>query len=581
MDMKKEILFDIDKRLFVGATSIKTLLLKDFHDRAISSDAISPEEDDENIKALSTFANKIEFKFLYTLTNNNNKIYITSSSATKEELAALEQVRYFTLFDEAAPDFYKAFDSKTLISFTHKDRWGTFRALALPEKSPGGKKYLSVAEYDISYVNRALNAKLLETFIGAFLLILGAVPLFYVFLKRELRISEEQKKMEKQFRQAQKMESVGRLAGGVAHDYNNISSIIMGHSELAMEKVAKGEPLHDHLVEILNASKKSTDITRQLLAFARKQTISPKVLDINDILDSMLKMLRRLIGEDIELSWFPGAEVQPIKIDPSQIDQILANLCVNSRDAIENVGKIMIETKNISFDKKYCADNEGFIPGEYVMIAISDDGIGIPPDKMNNIFEPFFTTKAAGKGTGLGLATVYGIVKQNKGFINVYSEPDKGTTVRVYLPQHSGETVKTTDKNTKKIPRSHSETILIVEDDISILKLEEKILTSLGYNILSTVSPSDAIRMATEYTGKIHLLLTDVVMPEMNGQELAEKLNQVFPDLKVLFMSGYTANIIAHRGVLDDGVNFISKPFSKKDIAVKIRELLDLTKKMS
>ncbi|MBU1172337.1 MAG: response regulator [Proteobacteria bacterium] len=384
--------------------------------------------------------------------------------------------------------------------------------------------------------------------------------------------------LQAQFIQSQKMESVGRLAGGVAHDYNNISSIIMGYTELALEKIEQSDPLYDYLMEIYTASKRSTDITRQLLAFARQQTIAPIVLDLNDTIEKTLKMLCRLIGEDIDIKWFPKAELWPIKIDPSQINQILVNLCVNARDAIANVGKVSFETKNISFDEAYCADHVGFIAGEYVLLAVSDDGSGMSPKTLDKIFEPFFTTKGIGKGTGLGLSTVYGIVKQNNGFINVYSEPEKGTTFKIYLPRHFGDIGLTTHEDDLEIPLSRGELVLLVEDDPSILKLGERILTVLGYNILSTTHPTEAIQLANESPGTIDLLITDVVMPEMNGRELSEQLLSHHPNLKVLFMSGYTANVIAHRGVLEDGVHFISKPFSKKDLAVKAREVLDDTK---
>lgn len=386
---------------------------------------------------------------------------------------------------------------------------------------------------------------------------------------------KQREKLERQLIQAQKMESIGRLAGGVAHDYNNISSIIMGYCELAIEEVNTGDPLYGKLTEIHKAVKRSTDITRQLLAFARKQTISPKVVDINDIIDSMLNMLRRLIGEDIDLSWHPGENIQPIKIDPTQVDQILANLCVNARDAIKDVGKIDIETKNVSFDEAYCADHVGFIPGDYVMMAISDDGSGMSSDIMEKIFEPFFTTKSAGKGTGLGLATVFGIVKQNMGFINVYSEPENGTTFTLYLPVHVGPVKPSPLKSDSDIPTSRGESIILVEDDLSILRLCQNMLHDLGYHVLSVQSPGEAVQLIKKHPEKIQLLVTDVVMPEMNGRELSVKLEAYAPHLKTLFMSGYTANIIAHRGVLDDGVNFISKPFSKKDLAIKIRKALD------
>lgn len=381
--------------------------------------------------------------------------------------------------------------------------------------------------------------------------------------------------LQARFIQAQKMESVGRLAGGVAHDYNNISSIIIGYTELALENIEQSTPLYEDLMEILTAAKRSTDITRQLLAFARKQTIAPKVLDLNDTIENMLKMIRRLIGEDIDLRWFPGAEAWPIKIDPSQVNQILANLCINARDAIANVGKMTIETKNICLDEAYCADHAGFIAGDYVLLAVSDDGSGMPRETLDKIFDPFFTTKRIGKGTGLGLSTVYGIVKQNDGFINVYSEPEKGTTFRIYLPRYSGDIEAETPKDVSEIQLSRGEWVLLVEDDASILKLGGMILRDLGYTVMSTTSPTQAIQLANESAGKMDLLITDVVMPEMNGRELSEQLRILHPDLKVLFMSGYTSNVIAHRGVLEDGVYFIPKPFSKKEMAVKIREVLD------
>ncbi|MBI9084848.1 MAG: PAS domain S-box protein [Desulfobacterales bacterium] len=384
----------------------------------------------------------------------------------------------------------------------------------------------------------------------------------------------ERLNLQAQLIQAQKMESVGLLAGGIAHDYNNISSVIIGYSELALEKVDQNDPLHDDLIAILTAANRSTNITRQLLAFARQQTIAPKVLDLNGTIETMLKMLRRLIGEDINLAWRPGVEVWPVKIDPSQVDQILANLCVNARDAIAGVGKITIETGNVSFDENYCADHAGFVPGEYVLLAVSDDGSGIAPETLDKIFEPFFTTKEFGHGTGLGLATVYGIVKQNNGFINIYSEPDEGTTIKIYLSRHSGD-IEALHKSTLENPISRGETVLLVEDDRSIMELGTRMLNDLGYSVLSATIPGEAIRLAKEHAGEINLLVTDVVLPEMNGRELSEQLKIPCPNLKILFMSGYTANVIAHRGVLEDGVCFMPKPFSKKDLAAKVREALD------
>lgn len=392
----------------------------------------------------------------------------------------------------------------------------------------------------------------------------------------ERKLTEKkQEKLQNQLAQSQKMESIGQLAGGVAHDFNNILSVILGYTKLALDQVDDSSPLHEDLQEIYNAGERSADIVGQLLAFARKQTVAPKVLDLNESVDGMLKMLRRLIGEDIALAWLPGAGLGQVKIDPSQLDQIMANLFVNARDAISNVGKVTVETRNISFDEDYCADHVGFSPGDYVLLAVSDDGSGIPPEIMEKIFEPFFTTKGVSEGTGLGLATVYGIVKQNEGFINVYSEEGKGTTIKIYLPRLLNQIDRELQEEKLEIPQSCGETILLVEDDRSILKLTKRVLEELGYIVLSASSPNKAVSLMKEYVGEIDLLITDVIMPEMNGRELSELMKKRFYNIKVLFMSGYTANVIAHRGVLEDGVNFISKPFSARDMAFKVREVLD------
>ncbi|MBI4831763.1 MAG: PAS domain S-box protein, partial [Candidatus Lindowbacteria bacterium] len=401
----------------------------------------------------------------------------------------------------------------------------------------------------------------------------------YVAVKRDmtehLRLHDEKEKLQAQLVQAQKMESVGRLAGGVAHDFNNMLTAILGYSALELEKAQPDSSLHNSLTEIQKAAQRSADLTRQLLAFARKQTVSPEVLDLNDAVSGMLKMLRRLIGEDIDLAWMPGHDLWKVRIDPSQVDQILANLTVNARDAIAGVGKLTIDTANAVFDEPYCADRAGFIPGEYAQLAVSDDGAGMSKDILEHIFAPFFTTKGVGKGTGLGLATVYGIVKQNDGFINVYSEPGQGTTFKIYLPRFEVEPVQVAARRPEIKPRGGTETVLLVEDEGAILKLGEAILNGLGYTVLAARAPSHAIRLAGERTGDIHLLITDVVMPEMNGRELAERLSAIKPGLKCLYMSGYTANVIAHRGVLEEGVHFVQKPFSLEMLAAKVRETLD------
>lgn len=394
----------------------------------------------------------------------------------------------------------------------------------------------------------------------------------YVAVKRD--ITEELKLMS-QLEQAQKMEAVGRLAGGVAHDYNNMLNVILGYTEMALTQMDRSSRVYEYLTEVHRAARRSADITRQLLAFARKQMISPVVLDLNATVESMLKMLRRLIGENIDLEWIPGKGLCSVKIDPSQVDQLLANLCVNARDAIRNVGKITIETRNVVFDEDYCSHHSGFKPGAYVMLAVSDNGCGMEKDVMKHIFEPFFTTKEMGQGTGLGLATVFGIVKQNNGFINAYSEPGKGSTFRIYFPQHVSEGAACPLPEKPKPPLSRGETILVVEDEPSLMKMVSSMLGYLGYTVLGASTPKDALRLAEEKGREIDLLLTDVIMPQMNGKELANELISLNPNLKCLFMSGYTANAIVHHGILDEGVHFIQKPILMNDLAVKVREALD------
>lgn len=402
-----------------------------------------------------------------------------------------------------------------------------------------------------------------------------AYLVFLQDLTERKRMEEEREKLEAQFLQAQKMEAVGRLAGGVAHDFNNMLSVMTGYAELAMAQAQGNKALERYLAEILEATGKSASLVRQLLAFARKQVISPKPLDLNEAITGMLKMLRRLIGEDIDLVWVPGHEIWTVFMDPAQLDQILANLLVNAKDAISGAGKVIVETQNVRFDEHYCREHAGFVPGDYVMLAVTDDGCGIDREILDKIFEPFFTTKARDRGTGLGLATVYGIVKQNRGSINVYSEPGKGTTFKMYLPRHEtvGATSEGEIQSQESLPKG-TETVLIVEDEPSLVAVYRKFLENLGYKVIPAYSPEEALKVADAHEGPIDLLLTDVVMPQMNGRELWETLKKTRADLKCLFISGYTANAIAHHGVLETGTNFLGKPFSMSALAFKVREAL-------
>lgn len=387
--------------------------------------------------------------------------------------------------------------------------------------------------------------------------------------------AEEQKSLQEQLVQAQKMESVGRLAGGVAHDFNNMMSIILGYVELAQEKLAPEHSLFTDLEQIRKAAERSAALTRQLLAFARKQIATPKVLDLNETMGGMLSMLQRLIGEDIELAWAPGADLWPVKIDPSQLDQILVNLCVNARDAIVGGGEVSVTTKKVAFNTEHGATHPDIMPGEYVLLVVSDNGCGMDQATLTKLFEPFFTTKEVGKGTGLGLAMVYGIVRQNDGFIDVASVLGRGTTFKIYLPRHFDEEEQLVGSAAAEVAVcGGKETLLLVEDELAILEMTTVMLQRQGYTVLAAATPLEAIASAKKHAGEIHLLLTDVIMPEMNGKELAQRLLSIHPTIKRLFMSGYSADVIAHHGVLDEDVNFLQKPFSMKELSVKVREVL-------
>jgi len=383
----------------------------------------------------------------------------------------------------------------------------------------------------------------------------------------------QQEKLQSQLIQAQKMESIGRLAGGVAHDFNNMLCVMMGRAEEAMTKLEPSDPVFVHLLEILKAGKRSSDLTRQLLGFARRQDVAPRLLDLNETIEGMIKMLRRLIGEDIEIAWLPAKDLRSIRIDPGQVDQILANLCVNARDAIQGTGRLTIETMNTLFDEENASPQTDLRPGSFVTLAVSDTGCGMSAETQRQIFEPFFTTKEVGKGTGLGLSTVYGIVKQNHGLVNVYSELGKGTTFKIYLPAAVGAPSHAVEPETKPILQG-DETILLVEDEPLLLSMTAEMLQSHGYNLVRAGSAKDAIEAFQSSRHSIDLLISDVVMPSMNGQQLVGHLRTLRPGLKVLFMSGYTSSIINQNGDIGEGTTFIQKPFSMHTLMEKVREAL-------
>jgi PAS domain S-box-containing protein len=391
--------------------------------------------------------------------------------------------------------------------------------------------------------------------------------------QKEAEIEKEE--LQAQLVQAQKMETVGRLAGGVAHDYNNMLNVILGNAEMAMTKLDESSSVHENLQEIITAATRSAEVTRQLLTFARKQIVSPDVFDMNGSVNSMRKMLERLLGEDIHLAWAPQAGQIPIKMDPSQFDRIMVNLCVNARDAIDGIGNITLETATATFDESYCAGRKGFLPGEFAVLSVGDDGCGMDPEILEKIFEPFFTTKGENMGTGLGLASVYGTVQQNNGFIDVASEPGVGSTFNIYLPRYTGSIPEYQATDPEPVREGRGETVLVVEDEVAILKITQRILGGAGFHVLAANTPSEALRVAGDCDEEIHLLVTDVIMPEMSGRDLANRLLSNRPGMKCLFMSGYTADMIAKQGVLAKNVHFIQKPFRRKELVAKVHEALN------
>ena len=390
----------------------------------------------------------------------------------------------------------------------------------------------------------------------------------------------ERRALEQQLRQSQKMEAIGRLAGGIAHDFNNLLMVISGYSEFLLERLGPDQSLRGPAKEISAAAERATSLTRQLLAFSRKQMLTPKVLDLNAVITENLKMLTRLIGEDIDLVMIPGGDLGAVKADPGQIEQVILNLAVNARDAMPQGGKLTIETSNVTLDEAYARVHAPVQPGDYTMLAITDTGVGMDSETQTRIFEPFFTTKGT-KGTGLGLSTVYGIVKQSGGYIWVYSEPGRGTSFKIYMPHVTADEVAAVEQPAAaaapaavETPR---ETILVVEDEVNLRRLTRQFLENQGYSVMEAADGAAAVQICVAHQGIIHLLLTDVIMPGMNGRELAHRVSEIRPNIKVLYMSGYTENAIGHNGTLDAGITLLQKPFTLHALKAKVREVLDQT----
>jgi len=438
-----------------------------------------------------------------------------------------------------------------------------FPAIAAHRKALDGEP----GTFEIEWEKRALEAHVqpLQSNEGETLGVIGVA----------LDVTDRQR-LADQLRQSQKMQAIGELAGGVAHDFNNLLMVVKGHSEMLLDRLSDSSPLRHGIEQMQSASERAAGLTRQLLAFSRKQVLQPRVLDLNEVVAGMIQMVSRVIGEDIELEFLPCLNLGRVKADPSQMEQVVLNLVVNARDAMPEGGQLTIETSNIEIDRSYAASHPGGMePGPYVMLTVSDTGCGMDAKTQARIFEPFFTTKGQGKGTGLGLATVYGVVKQSGGFIWVYSEVGHGTTFKIHLPQVYSEAETAAAENNSSGTAAGTETILFVEDEESVRELVRDYLKATGYHVLEACDGIQALEVAAAHKGRIHMLITDVVMPRLSGREVATQIAAQRRDVKVLYISGYTDDSVFRHGVLEGGVAFLQKPFNLKALAQKVREVLD------
>jgi PAS domain S-box-containing protein len=423
-----------------------------------------------------------------------------------------------------------------------------------------GGDYVLVEDTSYPYFDEAGKV---ERFIGVL-----------VDITKRKKADEENAKLAASLRQAQKMESIGRLAGGVAHDFNNLLTVISGNVSFAMMDLQRQDPLYESMNEISRAVDSAATLTRQLLAFSRKQVIDPRVLNLNTLVERLQKMLTRLLGEDIELRAVLSESLGQVRVDPGQVEQVIVNLAVNARDAMPDGGSLTLETANVTLDEAFCRDRGLGQPGEFVMLSVADSGCGMDEETKSHLFEPFFTTKEQGKGTGLGLATVYGVVTQNKGAVDVSSEPDRGTCFKIYLPRVDAEPENLQNTQLTRLPRG-GETIILVEDEDMVREVAVRLLKRQGYRVHAYANGGEAMMAAGELREDFHLLITDVVMPGINGRVLAKNLQALRPAMKVLFTSGYTGDVIVHHGMLEQGIEFISKPYTLEQLAKRVREVLD------
>ncbi len=580
----------IDRQLLAGAAGVCHVIADDFHDRATLAGRVAPEEDERNIRALTSLARKAGFKFLYTLVRQSGMVYITSSSATAEELADDSEVHCFDAYGEALSFTQDAFAATQVVFTTYSDRWGVFRAAYLPETSPVGNRYLAAAEMDIGFIRAQLRGKLIESVALALVLLLSSVPFFLVYVRKEQRHAasleaanatlnremRERKEVERQLIQAHKMEAIGTLAGGVAHDFNNILTSIIGHAELAAHSLDPQSSAARDLAEIGHAADRAAELTRRILTFARKAASDPKPVCVAAVAREVVGLLQPTLPSTIAVDLRLNSDAC-VLADPISIHQVLMNLCTNGVQAMGPDGGVLtVEVGAVTLSAADAEVRGGLRAGAYVGIVVKDTGAGIAPQVLDSIFEPYFTTKLMGQGTGLGLAVVHGIVKSHGGDISVASQPGKGSAFTVLLPRTEAETacVAAPDARDGELPRG-TERILVVDDEAAIAQATARSIESLGYRVTVCTESTRALELFGASPEAFDLVLTDLIMPGLTGEKLAVALAGRRPGLPIILCTGYLEELDAS-AIHGLGISLlILKPFNRRDLAFGLRSTLD------
>jgi signal transduction histidine kinase/ActR/RegA family two-component response regulator len=570
-DEKLSAIRAMDQEMIAVSRSIPYVLSPEYDIQMFHPLQMATEQVDEHVAVLTRYAQETRVDDFLLLVLKEDRLHVTGFTSGFMNLTEERPYRYFEPYEASMPAVVDALTSEQPVSFEHNDSY----SVAVPLWNEDGDSYVVVASQDVEGLQRVLHRVWVSHFSNALIIFLGSLPIFYLFLKREESNQEGRYQLETHAWNAQRMETMGRIAGGVAHDFNNMVGVMMGAADVATLKLKKNLSVEPELQQIQLAANRSADIIRQLLTFAMEQSSAPELLDLNKSIDQSMKMVSRLLGADVRVIWQPDPDLYAVVLDPTHLDQILINLCANARDALEDDGVILIATENRVLDHEDVSEGlEPMPPGSYACLKVSDSGSGIDPEVLPNIFDPFYSTKEGSNASGLGLASVYGLVKQNQGYIRIQTQVGHGTDVYIYFPGEPDETVAEDVPGYEVVPLGKGETILLVEDHDLMLDLSERLLTGLDYRVLACSDPAEAISRAAAHEGTIDLLVTDMVMPGMNGRDLSEALSEKYPGLKTLFISGYNVEDLREKGIETGEVAFVTKPYTRRDLGVALRRVL-------